>query len=98
MLSPIAQLGERVVRNDEVGSSILPGSTTFRKPAGPATCGLFLWVPPIAGERRGRMPRAESARVVELVEAGRCLADQPGTGIAGACPERRRPPPAASRD
>ena len=26
----IAQLGERVVRNDEVGSSILPGSTTLR--------------------------------------------------------------------
>ena len=26
----IAQLGERVVRNDEVGSSILPGSTTIQ--------------------------------------------------------------------
>ena len=26
----IAQLGERVVRNDEVGSSILPGSTNFK--------------------------------------------------------------------
>jgi hypothetical protein len=25
----IAQLGERVVRNDEVGGSIPPGSTTF---------------------------------------------------------------------
>src|SRR5882762_6240992 len=29
----IAQLGERVVRNDEVGGSIPPGSTTLR-PAG----------------------------------------------------------------
>ena len=26
----IAQLGERVVRNDEVGGSIPPGSTTLR--------------------------------------------------------------------
>jgi hypothetical protein len=26
----IAQLGERVVRNDEVGGSIPPGSTSFR--------------------------------------------------------------------
>ena len=27
----IAQLGERVVRNDEVGGSIPPGSTTLRR-------------------------------------------------------------------
>jgi hypothetical protein len=28
----IAQLGERVVRNDEVGGSIPPGSTNLRRP------------------------------------------------------------------
>src|SRR3954453_17930394 len=33
----IAQLGERVVRNDEVGGSIPPGSTTLR-PSGYAWC------------------------------------------------------------
>jgi hypothetical protein len=30
----IAQLGERVVRNDEVGGSIPPGSTNLRRPLG----------------------------------------------------------------
>jgi hypothetical protein len=29
----IAQLGERIVRNDEVGGSIPPGSTTLRPSA-----------------------------------------------------------------
>ena len=33
----IAQLGERVVRNDEVGSSILPGSTKIQRPT------VFSW-------------------------------------------------------
>jgi hypothetical protein len=32
----IAQLGERVVRNDEVGGSIPPGSTTLRASRGAA--------------------------------------------------------------
>ena len=29
MYGAVAQLGERIVRNDKVGSSILPGSTTL---------------------------------------------------------------------
>jgi hypothetical protein len=42
----IAQLGERVVRNDEVGGSIPPGSTTLR-PSG------FAW-------RSHEMPEGQS--------------------------------------
>ena len=41
----IAQLGERVVRNDEVGGSIPPGSTTLR-PSG------FAWRSHVMAEER----------------------------------------------
>src|SRR6476659_5347984 len=41
----IAQLGERVVRNDEVGGSIPPGSTTLR-PSG------FAWRSHVMNEER----------------------------------------------
>jgi hypothetical protein len=41
----IAQLGERVVRNDEVGGSIPPGSTTLR-PSG------FAWRSDVMAERQ----------------------------------------------
>jgi hypothetical protein len=46
MNGAIAQLGERVVRNDEVGGSIPPGSTTLR-PSG------FAW-------RSRKMPEPRS--------------------------------------
>ena len=45
----IAQLGERVVRNDEVGGSIPPGSTTLR-PSGSA------WRSRAEPEGRGVVP------------------------------------------
>jgi hypothetical protein len=48
----IAQLGERVVRNDEVGGSIPPGSTSLRR--------LRLL-------RLGKPSRSEGCRVVALL-------------------------------
>jgi hypothetical protein len=45
----IAQLGERVVRNDEVGGSIPPGSTTLR-PSG------FAWRSHVMAEGRSVVP------------------------------------------
>ena len=45
----IAQLGERVVRNDEVGGSIPPGSTTLR-PSG------FAWRSHVMPEGRSVVP------------------------------------------
>jgi hypothetical protein len=45
----IAQLGERVVRNDEVGGSIPPGSTTLR-PSG------FAWRSHVMAERQSVVP------------------------------------------
>ena len=45
----IAQLGERVVRNDEVGGSIPPGSTTLR-PSG------FAWRSHVMAEQRSVVP------------------------------------------
>ena len=45
----IAQLGERVVRNDEVGGSIPPGSTTLR-PSG------YAWRSHARAERRSVVP------------------------------------------
>jgi hypothetical protein len=55
----IAQLGERVVRNDEVGGSIPPGSTTLR-PSG------FAWRSHVMAEGRGVVPgvarRAKTGR------------------------------------
>ena len=45
----IAQLGERVVRNDEVGGSIPPGSTTLR-PAG------YAWRSHAVPEERSVVP------------------------------------------
>src|ERR1700730_3012186 len=45
----IAQLGERVVRNDEVGGSIPPGSTTLR-PSG------FAWRSRVIAEGRSVVP------------------------------------------
>src|SRR5882757_5840316 len=47
----IAQLGERVVRNDEVGGSIPPGSTTLR-PSG------FAWRSHVMSEGRSVVPGA----------------------------------------
>ena len=54
----IAQLGERVVRNDEVGSSILPGSTTIEAPT-VLSWGFFSSV-------------ADSSRVFARVHADTC--------------------------
>ena len=45
----IAQLGERVVRNDEVGGSIPPGSTTLR-PSG------YAWRSHVMAEGRSVVP------------------------------------------
>jgi hypothetical protein len=45
----IAQLGERVVRNDEVGGSIPPGSTTLR-PSG------YAWRSHVMPEERSVVP------------------------------------------
>ena len=45
----IAQLGERVVRNDEVGGSIPPGSTTLR-PSG------YAWRSHVMPEGRSVVP------------------------------------------
>ena len=45
----IAQLGERVVRNDEVGGSIPPGSTTLR-PSG------YAWRSHVVPEERSVVP------------------------------------------
>ena len=45
----IAQLGERVVRNDEVGGSIPPGSTTLR-PSG------YVWRSHVLTEGRSVVP------------------------------------------
>ena len=49
MEGAIAQLGERVVRNDEVGGSIPPGSTTLR-PSG------FAWSSRAMAEGRSVVP------------------------------------------
>jgi hypothetical protein len=51
----IAQLGERIVRNDEVGGSIPPGSTTLR-PSG------FAWRSRAEGEGRSVPCEASSAK------------------------------------
>ena len=45
----IAQLGERIVRNDEVGGSIPPGSTTLR-PSG------YAWRSHVMPEGRSVVP------------------------------------------
>ena len=56
----IAQLGERVVRNDEVGGSIPPGSTTLR-PSG------YAWRSRAIAEGRSVVPgeaqRAKTGRL-----------------------------------
>src|SRR5215510_11531213 len=56
----IAQLGERVVRNDEVGGSIPPGSTTLR-PSG------YAWrsheLPEGRGVVSGEAHRAKTGRI-----------------------------------
>jgi hypothetical protein len=58
-LGAIAQLGERIVRNDEVGGSIPPGSTTLR-PSG------YAWRSHVMPEGRSVVPgeaqRAKTGR------------------------------------
>src|SRR3569832_2683589 len=61
----IAQLGERVVRNDEVGGSIPPGSTTLR-PSG------YAWRSRAVPEGRSVVPGEASWR-----KAGRNDPDSP---------------------
>ena len=51
----IAQLGERVVRNDEVGGSIPPGSTTLRPPG-------YAWRSRVMPEGRSVVPGEASWR------------------------------------
>src|ERR1700692_1873163 len=50
----IAQLGERVVRNDEVGGSIPPGSTTLR-PLGRRRAGEVRLIPSRIGQKQTRL-------------------------------------------
>src|SRR5580704_10358563 len=58
----IAQLGERVVRNDEVGGSIPPGSTTLR-PSG------FAWRSHEMPERQSVVPgEAQWAKTGEFIQ------------------------------
>src|SRR5580704_6384823 len=74
----IAQLGERVVRNDEVGGSIPPGSTTLR-PSG------FAW-------RSREMPVQPGALGDVVAGApGKVLIAQPGPWHVETLSAARRP-------
>src|SRR5262245_10808259 len=57
----IAQLGERIVRNDEVGGSIPPGSTTLR-PSG------YAWRSHVIAQGRSVVPgEAQRAKTGQLL-------------------------------
>jgi hypothetical protein len=68
----IAQLGERVVRNDEVGGSIPPGSTTLR-PSG------FAWRSHVMNEERSVPGVARRAKTGLGKQDGRIATPAPLT-------------------
>ena len=63
-LGAIAQLGERLVRNEEVGGSIPPGSTSLRRFAATAGKPVFLhWTFRVLGvAKRRRLPAEALAK------------------------------------